>query len=140
MSLFGQIAQQALGSILGNTTSSAQSPLLQIAAKLLQENGGLEGLLAKFQASGLSSQAASWVGTGQNMPLEAKDIGAAFGQSKLSELATQFGLPADQLSSGLAQVLPQLVDKVTPNGNTQGSDALINQGMALLQGFLQNKA
>ena len=62
-----------LGSMMGGGTSApgAQggSPMIQMALQMLQQNGGIEGLLAKFQQGGMGQQAQSWIGTGQNMPI-----------------------------------------------------------------------
>jgi len=135
MSLFGQLAGQALGSLLGGTQQNGNSPLLEIAGSLLQGQGGLGGLLEKLNAGGLGEHAASWVGTGQNMPVDASQLAQALGHGTIGELASKFGLSADQVSSGLAQVLPQLIDKVTPNGSTHGADDLLQQGLSALGGL-----
>jgi uncharacterized protein YidB (DUF937 family) len=140
MSLFGQLAGQLLSGALSGGTQQAGSPLLQIAASLLESQGGLGGLLQKFNAAGLGEQAASWVSTGENLPIDASQLSQALGQGTLADLSSQFGLPADQVSGGLAQLLPKLIDKVTPNGSTDGSEALIQQGLSLLGGLLGKTA
>ncbi|MEC5397705.1 YidB family protein [Uliginosibacterium sp. H1] len=131
MGLLDQLAGQVLGSLNGNTASAAgDSPLLQIAASLLQGQGGLGGLLQQFQAAGLGEQAASWVGTGRNLPIDASQLTEALGSGQLGELAARFGINPEQLSAGLAQVLPQFVDGLTPHGNPNEASDLLSQGLS----------
>lgn len=131
MGLLDQLAGQVLGSVLGGQ-QAGNSPLLQIASALLQGQGGLAGVLQKFQAAGLGEQAASWVGTGENLPVEAGHITQALGQDTITDLAARFGLSGDQVSNGLAQVLPHLIDKMTPQGSTEGADDLLQNGLTAL--------
>lgn len=136
MSLFNQLAGQVLNSLGGNSQTGGSSPLMQIAASLLESQGGLDGLLAKLQQGGLAEQAASWVGTGQNQAVDGSQLADALGSGTLGQLASQFGLSGEQISGGLAQVLPQLIDQLTPAGNTEGAGDLLG---AVLGSFL-NKA
>ncbi|MDQ0471491.1 YidB family protein [Labrys wisconsinensis] len=78
--------------------------------------GGLGGLLGKLQQGGLADAANSWVGTGQNQPVQPGQLGQALGQSTISDLAKQAGISEQDLLNGLSQVLPGLIDKLTPNG------------------------
>ena len=78
--------------------------------------GGLGGLLNKLQQGGLSNAANSWVGSGQNQPAPPGQLGSALGPNILKTLAQQSGLSEDELTKQLSQVLPGLVDKLTPNG------------------------
>ncbi len=78
--------------------------------------GGLGGLLNKLQQGGLGNAANSWVGSGQNQPTSPGQLGSALGPNILKTLAQQSGLSEDELTKQLSQVLPGLVDKLTPNG------------------------
>ena len=78
--------------------------------------GGLGGLLNKLQQGGLGNAANSWVGSGQNQPAPPDQLGSALGPNILKTLAQQSGLSEDELTKQLSQVLPGLVDKLTPNG------------------------
>jgi uncharacterized protein YidB (DUF937 family) len=78
--------------------------------------GGLGGLLDKLQQGGLGNAANSWVGSGQNQPASPGQLGSALGPNILKTLAQQSGLSEDELTKQLSQVLPRLVDKLTPNG------------------------
>ena len=77
---------------------------------------GLGGLLAKLQQGGLGNAANSWVGSGQNQPVSPGQLGPALGPNIIKALAQQSGLSEDELTRQLSQVLPGVVDKLTPNG------------------------
>ncbi|MFK8253648.1 YidB family protein [Ancylobacter terrae] len=78
--------------------------------------GGLGGLLDKLRTGGLADAADSWVGTGQNKPVQPGQLGSAIGQQTISELARKAGVSEQELLDQLARVLPGLVDKMTPDG------------------------
>ena len=86
--------------------------------------GGLGELLRRFQQAGLGEQAQSWVGTGQNLPLPPDVIGQIFGTGGLSQIAQQAGLSEQEASQGLSQLLPDVVDHLTPGGQVPGLDQL----------------
>jgi len=108
-----------LGGLMGGGSGQAQqgqSPLMMLALQMIQQNGGLPGIISKLQQGGLGSQANSWVGTGQNMPVSGDQLSRALGAGNLGQLAQQFGLSHGDASSGLAQMLPQIIDQMTPHG------------------------
>src|ERR1700752_1883100 len=92
--------------LMAGGTQQEQSPLLQIAAQVIQQNGGLPGIVAKFQQAGLSQQAGSWVGTGQNMPITADQLQQVLGSGRIGQIAQQLGLTHAEAGSGLAQAPP----------------------------------
>lgn len=123
----------ALGQLGG--TAGQQNPLLQAAMQLIQgQPGGLAGLVQRFQGAGLGQQVASWVGTGANLPVSGDQVTQALGGDAIAGLAQKFGMDQGQVSGGLASLLPQVVDKLTPNGAIeQGSMEQALSG--LLKGF-----
>jgi uncharacterized protein YidB (DUF937 family) len=90
--------------------------LLQIALMMLQQNGGLEGVLGKFRQGGLAQQADSWVGTGKNMDVSGDQVQEVFGPSTMGDLASKLGMPTGQAGSVMAQILPELINQLTPQG------------------------
>ena len=90
--------------------------------------GGLGGLIGALTQGGLGNVASSWVGTGQNMPVSAEQLQSALGGSSggglLAKLAQQAGLSQGDTASGLSQILPGLVDKLTPDGQVPQQDSL----------------
>jgi uncharacterized protein YidB (DUF937 family) len=135
--LGGNQRQDPLGSVLGGLAGGnrAQSGnlLLQVALLLLRQNGGLEGVLGRFRQGGLGRQADSWVGTGQNMNISADQLQEIFGSSTMNDLASQLGVPQEQAGSTMAQLLPELINQLTPQGQVpQNSDDEIAQGLSML--------
>ncbi len=84
--------------------------------------GGLTDLVQKFQAAGHGDIVNSWVAGGANAPIQPAQVGSALGPNVISDLARQSGLSEQQLLAELAQALPAVIDKLTPNGRlpTQG--------------------
>lgn len=78
--------------------------------------GGLSAIVAKLQQAGFGDQVKSWIGTGQNLPISAQQLQQMLGSDVVKQLAARFGIPADQLSTVLAQVLPTAVDQASPKG------------------------
>jgi uncharacterized protein YidB (DUF937 family) len=135
--LGGNQRQDPLGSILaglgGGNRGQSGNMLLQVALLLLQQNGGLEGLLSRFRQGGLGQQADSWVSTGQNMNISANDLQQIFGSSTLRDLASQLGMPEEQAGSTMAQVLPELINQLTPQGQVPANgDEEIAEGLSML--------
>jgi uncharacterized protein YidB (DUF937 family) len=126
-----------LGSLMGGMTGGGQqqqNPLLAIALQMLQQNGGLEGILGKFQQAGLGQQADSWVSTGQNLPIDPGALGEIFGHEELGRIAQQTGMSQQDVSGGLADLLPGLIDQMTPKGQVPAeSSDLVNRALAMLQ-------
>ena len=132
------LLDRLLGSMTGGGTTysqgQGQSPLIQIALQLLQQNGGIEGILARCQQAGYGSQAQSWISTGQNLPIDPAALSRILGSGQLGQLAQQFGMTHDQVASGMAQTLPNVVDQMTPSGQIPaGHNDLVNEALALLQ-------
>ncbi len=103
------------GSILGKL-GGEQGNMAQVALDLFNQNGGLSGILEKFKEGGLGETAASWVGTGANIPVTAEDISNVLGNGAIADLAAKFGINPETLSAQIAEHLPTVVDKLTPNG------------------------
>jgi uncharacterized protein YidB (DUF937 family) len=94
------------------------------AAGALGKLGGLGGLLGKFQGAGMESKVNSWVGTGANEDLSADDVHNALGADTIDAMAKESGLPHDEVKGGLAKMLPNLVNQLSPSGSLPGADQL----------------
>jgi uncharacterized protein YidB (DUF937 family) len=86
--------------------------------------GGLGDLLEQFQRAGFGDQARSWVGTGQNLPISPDVLTQVFGRDGVTRIASQAGLSEEEASSGLSELLPEVVDRMTPEGRVPGLDSL----------------
>jgi|KBSMisStaDraftv2_1062788.scaffolds.fasta_scaffold122432_3 uncharacterized protein YidB (DUF937 family) len=144
MGLLDGLLGQVMGGMLGGGQTQmpgqsplpgqAQSPLLMMLLQLLQQNGGLQGVLGKLQQSGYGQQAQSWIGTGQNMPIDAGALSQIFGHGQLGQIAQQLGVSQEEAAGGLAQMLPQVVDQMTPQGQVPDNHSdLVNEALAMLQ-------
>ena len=131
MGLLDGLENAALGKVMGGNSNPMVSGLLQM---IQNQPGGLPGLLQSFHDKGLGSVASSWVGTGENMPISADQIHQVLGSDQVKALAAKVGVSPDQASSAIAQLLPGIVDKLTPNGEVPAH----NNVMEMLGGLLQN--
>jgi uncharacterized protein YidB (DUF937 family) len=86
--------------------------------------GGVSGLQKMFQEKGLGEVVASWVGNGQNLPISAEQLQGALHSDALQQVAQKAGLDPSQLTSMMSQLLPHVVDKLTPNGQAPDTGAL----------------
>jgi uncharacterized protein YidB (DUF937 family) len=137
MGLLDSLLASALGGAQGQGQGQGQGSqgavLMQLALQLLggganaRGGSGLAELIQQFQQAGLGSQMNSWIGTGQNMPISPDQLMQVFGQGRLEQMAASSGLGVDQVSSGLSDLLPQLIDHVTPHGQVpeQGLDSAL---------------
>ena len=134
MGLLEDLAGNVLGGGMSNQ-GAGNSMIATILELINNQPGGLAGLLQKFHHGGLGDLASSWVGTGQNLPISPDQLQGVLGGDMLGQLAGKLGIAPEAASSQLAEILPGLVDKLTPNGELPQGD-LMSQGMNLLQGFM----
>ena len=127
------------GSGLGNKGSALMVMLLPLAMQWVQRNGGLGGVLERFQHKGYSQQAASWVSTGSNEALEPQAVKEVVGTEELSRLSQQLGVSQEEVSSGMAQILPEMVNRLTPQGDVpDDGDETLNRGMSMLEKMMNS--
>lgn len=125
----GDIVGQILGRAGGQNSGSSVAPatngsglggmlggLLGGGAAGTLLNGGLRNLIGDMQQNGHGDAAQSWVGTGPNEHLPPNELAKAIGSEDLDRLSSQVGMPRDQLLSELSNHLPEVVDRLTPEG------------------------
>jgi len=105
---------RGLGSAGGADVGASMGGL----ATAIQEGGGIDGLIAKLRAGGLGDAVDSWVSTGENQQVDPQRLGAALGPDTVQQLSNGSGLDISALLPLLAAFLPQLVNMLTPNGQT----------------------
>jgi len=101
-----------LGGIVG-------AGMVSVVNGILEKHGGVQGVVNEFERNGLGATVKSWVGTGPNDAISPDDVQRALGPDLLQQLAAKSGLTVQELSQKLSQVLPEAVDKMTPNGTIQ---------------------
>ena len=126
------LLDSVVGALAGSQGQSG-NPLLDIAMQLIQRQGGLGGLVQSFQQGGLGDIVNSWVSTGQNLPVSAEQLQSVLGGSQLQEIAAQLGMGHEQAAGGLASLLPQIVDHLTPNGQLPANGDMLSQGLEMLK-------
>ena len=134
MSLFDSV----MGAVSGHVQQ--QGGMASVLGGLLANNGeagGLDGLVEKFKQAGMADQVNSWIGNGQNLPISAAQISQILGSDVVRNIAAKLGIDPDQAAQQLSALLPGLIDKLTPNGQTPvGGLGNSNDLMGMLGGFL----
>lgn len=135
MGMLDSLLENVLGSVLGNADAPLQqNALLRAALQLLQQNGGIGGVVDKLRRAGYGAQADSWVSTGDNQTIAPGALQQALGAGALGDIAARLGMSDRAAAGGLASVLPMLIDQLTPEGKVPGNqNDLVAQALALLQ-------
>ncbi len=133
MSLFDSVIKTAL------EAASAKSPehagLANSVLSFIQAQGGIDGIRKLFEEKGYGEVIASWISNADNLPISGGDILKIFGKSNIASIASQAGLSEDKASDQIANVLPVLVNGLTPDGKVSGDD-LLKTGLDMLKGKL----
>jgi uncharacterized protein YidB (DUF937 family) len=147
------LLDQVLGGVLGQMNADSAprgtnaagmaggGALLAMAMQFISSYpGGLPALLAKLSGSGYGQQADSWVGKGENQPISPDVLSQIFGQSQIGGVGRQFGVDESTAAGGLAALLPELVNQLTPQGHVepQVQQATGDELGALLDGLRRN--
>ena len=119
MSFIDDIASKAIGRFGGGN-----SPVAAVLQMVNNQPGGLSGLLQTFHEKGLGGIASSWVGTGENQSISAEQIQNVVGEENIKQFAAKVGIPPEQASAKLAEYLPQIVDRLTPNGQVPSGNIM----------------
>ena len=136
------LLDSVLGSVLGGGGQRQQGGadlLMQIVAGMLANRqggggGGLADLASQFQRGGLGDVMSSWVGAGQNQPISPDQLGGVLGGDMLSELTQRTGMGQGDLLGQLSQMLPQMVDRATPEGRIPEGQCLGRRQATLIEG------
>ena len=128
------------GKELGSTLSGSSNPLVSTIMQMINNQpGGLSGLVQQFHDKGLGSLVSSWVGTGQNLPISTDQLQHVLGSEQVKQLAAQAGISPETASSHLTQLLPMLIDKLTPNGQvpeaSSSTSSMLEAGLDMLKGL-----
>lgn len=130
MSFLEDMAGKGVSSMLTNSSNPLASSILQM---INNQPGGLSGLIQRFHDKGLGGLVSSWVSTGQNLPISADQVQDVLGSEQVKEIAVKAGISPDAAGSHLAQLLPMLVDKLTPNGQVPQDASLLEEGLGMLK-------
>lgn len=119
MSLFESLkalASQAIDLVQNNPQ------IVEGIKKIIEENGGVSGLVQKFKEKGFGEVASSWIGTGDNQSIQSSDLVSVLGKEQISQLSEKVGLDADATAGIVSQLLPLVIDKLSPDGQEPKQD------------------
>jgi uncharacterized protein YidB (DUF937 family) len=131
MSLLDNIAAVA-GSLLSGSDKQKQLTSAVLSRISDPATGGLLGLVNTLRQLGLDDVVSSWISTGENKPISPEQVQNALGEGQINQMAQNMGVSHQEVSTGLAGLLPQLIDKLTPDGKLPESSVL-DQGLELLK-------
>lgn len=132
MGLLDNLENQAMGKVLGGSSNPLAASVLQM---IQNQPGGLQGLVQSFHDKGLGGLVSSWVSTGPNPPASGEQINEVLGSEQVKALAAKAGISPDVASSAIAQLLPSIVDKLTPNGQVPEHGNLLEMASGILKSF-----
>jgi uncharacterized protein YidB (DUF937 family) len=98
-----------LGGVIG-------AEMATVVNGLIQQHGGISGIVSQLESQGLGDTVKSWVGNGENAPITTDQIHQALGSDTIKELAEKMGVSPDVIATKLAELLPKAVDHLTPDG------------------------
>jgi uncharacterized protein YidB (DUF937 family) len=138
----GQQGGGGLGGLLGGLTGgggggsggAGMAGMMAALAPMVGQfigGGGLSKMLSGFQSAGMQDKVDSWVSSGENQPLSAGDVQQAVSQEQIDKVAERLGISQEQAAGVIADVLPNLVDKVSPEGQLANEEQLDQIGAAL---------
>lgn len=134
MGLF-DMASELLGGVQGGGSANA---LRAVLSMVNNHPGGLPGLITTFEQNGLGGAVNSWVSNGQNQAVSGNQIQNALGAAQLQDVASRLGMPPQMASSVIAEVLPGIINHLTPNGQVpSGNSDLMALGEGLLRNFIK---
>ena len=126
-------------SVLGGGAGDKQPDLMSTVMNLVGgQSGGLGGFVQQFATKGLGDVAQSWVSTGKNLPISSDQLQSVLGSDVVKGIASKLGMDSNTVTSQISNLLPQVVDKLTPEGKIPEGD-ILSQGMNLLGGLLGKK-
>jgi len=135
MGLF-DMARELLG---GSQTGGAGDMVGTVMQVLNGQAGGLDGVLQSLQGSGLGDAVNSWIGTGHNLPVTGEQLQSVLGSGVVQDLAAKLGISPTDAASHLSQLLPGIVDHLTPNGEVP-EGGLAGVGLDLVKGLLSRSS
>jgi uncharacterized protein YidB (DUF937 family) len=139
-SVFGAYSRDsrhnALGEVLSEIGGGApihSGMLLSAALSLIRQNGGLDGMLERLRQNGLAAHADSWVSTGPNLPISPAELQQALGIEGMDRVAAPLNYSSAEAGSAMAEILPELVNQLTPEGQLPAKHAdLIARSITML--------
>jgi uncharacterized protein YidB (DUF937 family) len=127
------------GQLLGGGQQGGNATLMSAVLQMVNNHpGGLPGLVSAFQQQGLGGVVSSWVGTGTNEAVAPQQVQNVVGDSQIEDVAAKLGISKEDASAKIAQLLPGIIDHLTPNGQVPSSGSnILELGEGLLKNFMK---
>lgn len=110
------------GAAQGQGNSGVAAALLPEILSWVQQQGGVGNAVSALTSSGLGEQAQSWISNGDNQQMATQQVAQLLGSDQVTQLAAKIGVSPEQIQSGVATLLPQVINHLTPNGDTSNPD------------------
>lgn len=122
------------GGGMGGNQAALLMMLLPLAMRWVQRNGGVGAVLDKFKQKGFDREARSWVATGDNAEVDEKAVEQVVGREELSSMAQRLGVPEKEVAQAFAEIMPTMVDKLSPDGQLpREADEVLDEGASTLE-------
>lgn len=132
----GQSGEGGLAGLVSNPkVLGALAGLLSSRDSSIGGSGGLGGLISSFQQKGLGDMISSWISTGPNPAISSAQVTDVLGSETINQFASKAGVPTAEAGSVLADLLPAVIDKLTPDGKVPDTNSLENSLSSLLSGL-----
>jgi uncharacterized protein YidB (DUF937 family) len=105
-----------MGLLDGLIGGAVGAEMATVVNSLIQQHGGIQGVVTQLEQQGLGGVARSWIANGANQAISPAQISQVFGNGMLGQLAAKAGMNPQDLAAKLSQALPTAIDKLTPNG------------------------
>ncbi len=112
-----------MGLLDGLLGGAVGAEMATVANSLIQQHGGVQGIVAQLEKGGLGGTVRSWIAQGPNQPISADQLHQVFGSGMIAQLAAKAGMNPQELAQKLSQVLPGAIDKLTPSGQVPAKPA-----------------
>jgi uncharacterized protein YidB (DUF937 family) len=125
-----------LDSVLGQFTGSSNQPagLAEAVISMIQQHPeGVAGIMNQFNQNGLGHLVTSWMGSGANLPISAQQLETVLGSSQIQAIASKIGLSSQETTGHLAELLPQLVGKLSSAGGAGSASGALGSLLGMLQ-------
>jgi uncharacterized protein YidB (DUF937 family) len=105
-----------MGLLDGLVGGAIGAEMVTVVNGFIEKHGGIKGLADQFQQQGLGPTIQSWIGNGENLPVSPDQIHHVMGAENVQQLAAKLGIPPEELTAKMAELLPKAIDKMTPDG------------------------
>lgn len=127
------LLDSVIGALSGVRSIGGNGDMLGVVLHMLADDGdgmGMQGLIERFHDSGMSHVLDSWISRGSNLPISPEDLQRVLGSEAVEGIAQQLGLSNSVTADSLSQMLPYVVDKLTPHGRLP-ADGLGDMGQLM---------